>query len=472
MLSAEDKAKFTLSILTFAVFIWITVTGSMQGKILAVVLLALVLWSLYPRRHFLSSLFIIALLALFEASLSYQEFINSLFSTYGGSGLWIIISGFILSKGMESSTLARRIALKIAAGLGGDPNMVILSVALANLVIAPLSPSTTAKAFLLLPICIGLIQAFDSERGRSKFGSALMIMAMAANNICSTGFLSATVPNPISASYIREATNIALDWLNWLQMAMPLTLLTLIFSWLICRWMFKPEVKKTPNALKRIKDLSRELGPLSQDEMLITIILATSLLLWITESFHGLNSGLLSLALTLILFIPRIGVIKIGRFTKEVPWGSITLFAASMFLAKAVSRWSALDPVAQSIFNNLNLSSLPLTLFISLIIFVAMFLHVIFTSTTVYATVIIPLVISLAQLRGFQSQIIAIPVAFLTPMALILPINTIPNVVFYSTGYFKQKQMIAYGIITSLISALLILLIGIPYWRLQGLIPF
>jgi len=30
-----------------------------------------------------------------------KEFIDSLFSTYGGSGLWIIISGFILAEAMK-----------------------------------------------------------------------------------------------------------------------------------------------------------------------------------------------------------------------------------------------------------------------------------------------------------------------------------------------------------------------------------
>lgn len=67
-----------------------------------------------------------------------------------------------------------------------------------------------------------------------------------------------------------------------------------------------------------------------------------------------------------------------------------------------------------------------------------------------------------------QGQILG--VVFLAPVAVILPVNTIPNIVFHSAGYFNQKQMIAYGLVVSLVSTILVLLVSLPYWRLTGLI--
>jgi anion transporter len=263
-----------------------------------------------------------------------------------------------------------------------------------------------------------------------------MIMAMAANNICSTAFLTATVPNPISASYIRNASNVDLGWLEWFQMALPLTLILLFSSWLLCSWMFKPEVKPSKESLESIREFRKSLGSFDSGEVLVAVLFTFSLILWITERFHGLNAGLISLFISLLLFAPKIGVIKMDKFAKGVPYGSITLFAASMFLAKGVGRWGALDPVAEGIFEFFSLSRLSLVLFISLAIVLSMLLHVVFTSTTVYATVIVPLSLSLAGLQGLEPQTLAIPIAFLTPLALILPVNTIPNVIFHSSGYF------------------------------------
>ncbi len=466
----EETLKAASTALAFGLFLWIAATSQIQGQILGVLFLALIVWSLYPGRHLESSIFVVALLSLFQVNLSPEEFVSSLFSTYGGSGLWIILSGFVLAKGMESSGLGRRIALWIATSIGGSPDRVVLSVALANLAVAPLSPSTTAKAFLLLPICTGLVEAFEVERGRSRFGAAVMLMAMAANNICSTAFLTATVPNPISADYIETATGVVLDWFAWFKMGFPLALLLLVFAWILCVRLFKPEVVDSPEVIGRIRDLRSGLGPLSRGEKVVAVLFSVALLLWITDGLHPFNSGLVSLALSLMLFVPGFGVMRVGGFAGEVPWGSIALFAASMFLAKAVGHWRALDPVATRFFELLKLSELKPIVFVPLMVLSAMFLHVFFTSTTVYATVMVPLAISITELQGLQAQLVSIPIAFLAPVAVILPVNTIPNIVFYKSGYFSQMQIIVYGLVTSLVSVLLILLVGMPYWNFLRLI--
>ena len=465
----EDTVRASLALFTFLVFIWATMTSAIQGRVLGVVFLALVIWSLYPERHFESSVLVIILLATFQASLDWSVFIDTLFSTYGGSGLWIIISGFVLAKGMESSGLARRIALWIATSLGGDPNRVVLSVAIANLAVAPLSPSTTAKAFLLLPICTALVEAFGVEKGHSRFGAAVMLMAMAANNICSTAFLTATVPNPISMAYIQDAADLSLGWVGWLRMALPVTLVLLAASYLVCVRMFRPEVSRTAESLEGFRRLRDEIGPMDRGEKVVALFFSAALLLWITDGLHPYNAGLVSLALSLVLFAPSLDVMKVGGFAGEVPWGSITLFAASMFLAKAIGNYRALEPVATVILRLLNLSGLEQTLFVSLVVVFSMFLHVAFTSTTVYATVVVPLAVSLGRLRGLSVSLMALPVAYLTPIAVILPVNTLPNIVFYKAGYFSQKQIVAYGLVTSLVCAVLILIVGLPYWGMLGL---
>jgi anion transporter len=473
MIRVSDRERAAKAIVlgsTLITFMWLSINSSITGRVLGVVLLALVLWSLYPKHLLASSILIIALLSLFEASLNTDAFVSSLFVSYGRSGLWIVVSGFILAEAMRVSGLGRRIALWIVVSLGGNMKSILLSVAVASLAVAPLSPSTTAKAFLILPICNGLIEAFGEEKGSSKFGAGVMLMAMAANNICSTGFLTGTVPNPIAAFQIHHVTGIDLNWSNWFWMGFPLTILLLFCSWWICRWMFKSEVKNPEEPLRRIMDLRREAGPLKRSEIIVAILFATALLLWITEPLLGLNVGIVSVLLALVVFLPRIGVLKMGGFAGAVPWGPIAIFAASTFLANAIGRWRALDPVALIIFNGLDFAQIPHPFFVSLTVLVSMLLHVGFTSTTVYATIMIPLTIALAQIHELQPQLVAIPLAFLAPVSLILPINTIPNIIFYSSGWFTQRQIIKYGLLTSLISVLLVLTVGMLYWQYLGLI--
>ncbi len=43
------------------------------------------------------------------------------------------------------------------------------------------------------------------------------------------------------------------------------------------------------------------------------------------------------------------------------------------------------------------------------------------------------------------------------------------NIVFFSSGYFSQKQIISYGLVLSAVSSALVLVLGYPYWSMIGL---
>jgi hypothetical protein len=57
-----DVFKYASTVLTFLVFGYLALFGRIENQILGVVFLALILWSLYPKRHLESSVLIIALI--------------------------------------------------------------------------------------------------------------------------------------------------------------------------------------------------------------------------------------------------------------------------------------------------------------------------------------------------------------------------------------------------------------------------
>jgi len=468
-MSRGNAIKLSATVTSVLIFLYLAATQPIQGQILGVVVLALVLWSLYPKRHLESSVLIIALTAYFEASLSVSGFLSELFKAYGGNSIWIILAGFVLANAMEVSGLGRRLALRLSTSMGCNPGRLIFAIAIANLALAPLSPSTTAKAFLILPICIGLVESFGVEKGQSTFGIGLLLMAMTANNICSTAFLTATVPNPISAEFLK-GVGLHLDWMGWMVMALPMTVLLLAVSYLLISRMFKPEIKASSEVSEKVRAYSSSLGPLTRREKIVTVVFISCLGLWMAERLIPWNVGIISLVVSLVLLLPQSGVMDIRGFSKAVPYGSIMLFVASIFLARAVGDHRALDPVAFGIFRILHVGDLTPTIFLIVVVVIAMFLHVAFTSTTVYATVMVPIVISLSEMYGAAPALVTLPIAFLAPIALILPVNTIPNIVFYEEGWFTEQQMLKYGLIMSLLSAVIVLVLGIPYWRFLGII--
>ncbi|MGA3020343.1 MAG: DASS family sodium-coupled anion symporter [Candidatus Micrarchaeales archaeon] len=460
-----EKIKQLALVITVVSFLFLVYINQ---AIVGVMLLALILWSLFPKRFIPSSIIIMLILLLLQSSVSIESLIKSVLAAYGTGNILIVLSGFILAAAMDRTGLAKRIAIRVVLFFNKKPRYLLLSIAIANLFISSFSPSTTAKAFIMLPICIGFIEALNLKKG-SLCAAVIILMCMTANNISSTAFLTATVPNPISANYMANA-GLKLSWSDWFLMAFPLTVILLIISWLLLEFMFKPDFKCDKKTLKNIDEMHKKLGSLKREEKIVAVIFTISLILWIADKYVPFNAAsLTSLVLSASLFLPKIGIFKISKITGMLPWDSLFVFAAAMYLAQIVQQTQALTPIVKELIGQKN-TNLPTYALVLLVLLFGTFIHIIFTTTTVYATIIMPIAIAIANIYSVPVSLLALPIAFIAPLALILPINTIPNIIFYSEGYFSIKQMVIYGIVLSIISILLIMFIGIPYWRLIGLI--
>ncbi len=80
--------------------------------------------------------------------------------------VWLIVAAFLFAKGFVQTRLGERIAYLIIRHLGGSPIRLGYSIVLADLAMAPMTPSNTARAGgILFPITLNLARAFGSEPG-------------------------------------------------------------------------------------------------------------------------------------------------------------------------------------------------------------------------------------------------------------------------------------------------------------------
>ncbi|RKX82368.1 MAG: anion:sodium symporter, partial [Spirochaetes bacterium] len=79
-----------------------------------------------------------------------------------------------------------------------------------------------------------------------------------------------------------------------------------------------------------------------------------------------------------------------------------------------------------------------------------------FSSNTVTATIVIPIMIALAQNIGVAPLTITLPAAITASMAFILVTSSPTNVIPYSAGYFSIKDMAVSGIVMTLIASVIV----------------
>ena len=441
-------------------------TSGEARSVLAITILGLGLWAAFPRHMFWPSVLIAALLLASRAAVAPAELPGQVVAMYGGSGVWTPLTGFLLAHAVTVSGLGGRLARGMVRRIGRKPSLIVLAVGIASLVVAPLSPSTTAKAFMFVPICVGLAAAFQARPG-SRFGAAIFLMAAAANNIGASMFLTATIPNFISAQYLATV-GFEITWLTWLGVAGPPNALLMAAAWLALVATRRPDVDVTRAVEPGRSTLSEADMAMRRPEIATAVAVAIAVVAWVSEPVTGLNGGFIGLAATAALFVPPVGVLSVKRIGDAVPWGPIALFFAALLLGSSISATSVFDPIVGGVFDALGVRELPLLPAVAAVTLVALVGHLVFTSTTAYATVVVPVSLAVAVAGGLPPVALALPVAITMGYAFMLPMNTVPNVIMLEAGYFTARQMFLYGAAVTLAAAVILVGFALPYWQWLG----
>ena len=85
-------------------------------------------------------------------------------------------------------------------------------------------------------------------------------------------------------------------------------------------------------------------------------------------------------------------------------------------------------------------------------------------SNTAVATMMAPIVISLARASGADASVLVIGSAMAASLAFMLPVSTPPNALVYGTGYIRIRDMVKGGIwldvIGSIITVVILAVVG------------
>ena len=139
-------------------------------------------------------------------------------SGFSNMTVWLIVAAFLFARGFVQTRLGERIAYTIVSRFGASPLRLGYSIVLADLVMAPMTPSNTARAGgILFPITLSVARAFGSEPGPTagRIGAFLMTTLYQGDLVVSAMFLTATAPNPLVAEFARQGSGIAVSWTTW-----------------------------------------------------------------------------------------------------------------------------------------------------------------------------------------------------------------------------------------------------------------
>lgn len=395
--------------------------------------------------------------------------VGGLLAGFASSSIYMIVGAYILAIAMVKTRLAERITYGILSKIGCSPLRITLGLTLSNIALAFLVPSSTARTAILFPVCLSIINLFESEK-RSNFAINVLLNLAFTNATIGAGILTATVPNPVTVEFIVKAGGPLITYSDWFLYGFPPALLMTFATWWVLLRLYPPEPIDDVRAGAVIDEGLRRLGPTTAAEWRTLAVFIGVVFFWATQAWTRLDTTLVCLAGACLLFLPKIGVIDWGDANKGVSWQLVLICGGGFSLGDVLMKTGATKWLAMTIFNFLGLSGVSPIVLIIVIMVILAYMHFIFVGTTVMATALMPLVIGIAETAGMHPLVLLLPAGMIIGgYPLVMFYSTLPNIIVYGSGKLRAGDFIIPGSILCLLACLIYAVCAATYWRMLGL---
>lgn len=418
-----------------------------------VVGITILLWALARLPEYLTALLFFAAAMLLQIAPA-----SSVFSGFASSAFWLVLSGFVLGTAIRKVGLAQRWSNWLVVPLSQSWPRMVMGTILLTWLLALVMPSNMGRIALLMPVVLALGERAGIRPGsRGSIGLALAVGFGTFQ--LSASILPANVPNLVLSGAAESAWHLHLQWLPWWLLHMPVVGLAkgLLLSACII-FLFRAQ----PQPVNQRENLA----PLSASEWRLMGLLALTLLLWMTDSLHGISAAWIGLAAACLCLLPRIGFLSGDDFTHGVNMRTCIYIAGILGVAALV-----VDSGLGRLIANLLLSILPLHETPSFHNFVLLnalvsLLNFVLTANGVPAMVT-PMAQELANASGFPLLgVIMLQVfAYATPL---LPYQASPVVVAMGLGNVPAKAGLQLCVTLFVLSMLLLLPLDYGWFLLLG----
>lgn len=285
----------------------------------------IVLWATSLLPEFITALLFFA--AAMVAKIAPPEVI---FGGFASSAFWLVFSGFVLGVAIRKTGLADRAARALSARLTDSWPLMVGSVVLLSYALAFVMPSNMGRIALLMPIVAAMAaRAGINDGTRAWYGLALAV-GFGTFQLSAT-ILPANVPNLVMSGAAEGSYGIHLNYLPYLLLHTPVLglLKGLVLIGLIC-WLFPGK----PHAPRELTPA----GPMSREEKRLAWLLAVVLIMWVSESWHGIGPAWTGLAAACVTLLPRVGFITGDEFSSGVNMRTCIYVAGILGLAITVTQ--------------------------------------------------------------------------------------------------------------------------------------
>lgn len=373
--------------------------------------------------------------------------------------IFLFFGGFALAGAIHEQKLDSWIAQKIFKYAKGRLWLALVLVFLTTAVLS-MWMSNTATAVMMIPLVLSLLATLDAEKYQSTIIFAVLGVAYSAS-IGGMGTLVGSPPNAIAAQAL------GMSFAEWFKVGIPIVAVlgVLIFG---AMWLyFRPALGLKLELESSIDvEAKQESAKLTPAQIRVIIIFAATACLWmgsnwISDLCGGIDAidSMIAVGAVVVLTLAQVTTWK--GIVKETDWGVLWLFGGGITLSSILMKTGAAHYLATQ---TASLTAGQSTLVVILIISTFVKLLTEFCSNTATATLLTPIMLTLAPVLGLSATPLILLVGFGSSCAFMLPVSTPPNAIAFATGKIPQSKMVSVGLIINVVCIVVMSLIARYFW--------
>lgn len=420
----DPQVTTGLSLLVFIAVLWLTEAIHVSITAILVPILAVVL-------------------GVFETPAAMANFANPI--------IFLFLGGFALAAALQAQGLDQAIANKVLTVAKGK-----MSVAVMMLfgVTAALSMwiSNTATTAMMLPLVLGILRKVSNQKDHGTYVFVLLGIAYCA----SIGGIATIVGSPPNAIAAAEA---GLNFVGWMKIGLPITLVLLPIAVLVLYMLTKPNLSHAFEAEKRHFEWT-------QPRLVTMGIFALTVAAWIfSKPLNSLLGGLSKfdsiVALSAIVLLGATRVVKWKEIEKTADWGVLLLFGGGICLSNVLKATGTSLFLANHLSSALTGSGIFFTM-LGVVAFVIFLTE--FASNTASAALLVPVFATIAEALGVSPVALSALIAIAASCAFMLPVATPPNAIVFGSGHIEQRDMMRIGLYLNIICIMVLAVFTWLFW--------
>jgi solute carrier family 13 (sodium-dependent dicarboxylate transporter), member 2/3/5 len=388
------------------------------------------------------------------------------FNDFMDPAVLFIFASLVIGMVFNKTGLTKRMAYKMLSLVGEKTTTIYLGVFLLVALLTHIMAHTGVAA-TVYPLLLAIYSLYGEGDKPTKFGKGLF-MGMAY--VCGAGSiitLLGAARGIVALGFFKEMVGTEVSFFQLTYYMAPLGWTMVFLLWVYFSIVLKPEKPVIEGLRERVRELSKNLGPITRNEIISLAIVGAAIVIMSLQvmipPLRALDKSAIFLVSTILFFVLRILDIE---DLELIPWNIVLLFAGAMSIGfclwqTGAAQWLAINWLA--LFKNAH--------WLVFVLGVAFFVLILtnFIMNVAAIAISLPVALVIAKYLSVAPDVVMFSSLATAGMPFLLLVGAAPNAIAYDSKQFTSGEFLMYGIPPSLILMAVLALMCFVIWPWMGM---